>query len=65
MQLETVQPVYKWECGEGLPQADTLIALVPLYGTSDIELLIEESDELSSSLFFDGNDYKLSMVSVK
>lgn len=51
MQLGTVQSVYKWERGEGLPQADTLIALMQLYGTSNIELLIEEGDELSSSYF--------------
>ena len=28
MQLGTVQAVYKWERGDGLPQADTLIALM-------------------------------------
>lgn len=51
MQLGTVQSVYKWERGDGLPQADTLIALMQLYGTNNIELLIEEGDELSSSYF--------------
>lgn len=51
MQLGTVQSVYKWERGDGLPQADTLIALMQLYGTNNIELLIEEGEEPSSSYF--------------
>ncbi len=53
MQLGTVQSVYKWERGDGLPQADSLIALMQLYGVSNINTITEEGDELSSYLFFD------------
>ncbi|MBQ0004530.1 MAG: helix-turn-helix transcriptional regulator [Clostridiales bacterium] len=51
MQLGTVQSVYKWERGDGLPQADSLIALMQLYGASRIEMITEEGSELSSSVF--------------
>ena len=51
MQLGTVQSVYKWERGDGLPQADSLIALMQLYGASRIEMITEEGCELSSSVF--------------
>lgn len=49
MQLGTVQSIYKWERGDGLPQADSLIALMQLYGVSNIEMITEEGSELSSS----------------
>ena len=32
LMLCSVQAVYKWERGESLPQADTFIALLELYG---------------------------------
>lgn len=51
MQLGTVQSVYKWERGDGLPQADSLIALMQLYGADRIEMITEEGVE-PSSLFF-------------
>lgn len=52
MQLGTVQSVYKWERGDGLPQADSLLALMQLYGENRIDRIIEEGSELSSSVFF-------------
>ena len=51
MQLGTVQAVYKWERGDGLPQADTLIALMQLYGENRIDKLVEEGIILSSNDF--------------
>ena len=53
MQLGTVQAVYKWERGDGLPQADTLIALMQLYGENRIDRLVEEGRVLSSNHFFE------------
>lgn len=53
MGFESVQAIYKWERGECLPQADTLIALSLLYQVNPIELL-EEDRELSSSHRFRG-----------
>lgn len=53
MQLGTVQAVYKWERGDGLPQADTLIALMQLYGENRIDRLVEEGVVLSSNYFFE------------
>ena len=52
MQIGTVQAVYKWERGDGLPQADTLIALMQLYGENRIDRLVEEGVVLSSNHFF-------------
>ena len=37
MQLGTVQAIYKWERGDCLPQADSLLALMELYGVSRID----------------------------
>ena len=51
MQLGTVQSVYKWERGDGLPQADSLLALMQLYGENRIDKITEEGNELSSSTF--------------
>lgn len=52
MQLGTPQAVYKWERGDGLPQADTFMALLQLYKVSDINMILkEESAELSFNLF--------------
>ena len=51
MGFESVQAIYKWERGECLPQADTLIALSLLYQVNPIELL-EEDTEVSSSRRF-------------
>ena len=53
LQLGSVQSIYKWERGESLPQADSLIALLDLYGVKDLhQLVVEESQELSSSVFY-------------
>ncbi|MCQ2515452.1 MAG: helix-turn-helix domain-containing protein [Saccharofermentans sp.] len=49
MQLGTVQAIYKWERGEGLPQADSLMALMYLYGTDKISDIYGGSKELPSS----------------
>ena len=48
MQLGTVQTIYKWERGDGLPQADTLLALMQLYGADRVQMITEEGAELSS-----------------
>lgn len=48
MQLGTQQAVYKWERGDGLPQADTLLALMELYSIYDFRELLEEGDKPSS-----------------
>lgn len=51
LQLGSVQAIYKWERGEALPQADSLIALLDLYGVTNLHQLVqEESQELSSSV---------------
>lgn len=55
MQLGTVQAIYKWERGDGLPQADSLIALMQLYGVTNIFSITEEGLELSSSYFLKRN----------
>ena len=52
IQLGTVQSVYKWERGDGLPQADSLLALMQLYGENRIDKITEEGNELSSSNFW-------------
>ena len=51
MQLGTVQSVYKWERGDGLPQADSLLALMQLYGENRIDKITEEGNDLFSSIF--------------
>ena len=51
MQLSSVQAIYKWERGESLPQADTLLALMQLYGVNRIDVITEESPGLSSFSF--------------
>ena len=52
MQLGTIQAVYKWERGDGLPQADSLLALLALYEVNDYRMLLEEGDSLSSFYLF-------------
>ena len=51
MQLGTVQAIYKWERGDGLPQADTLIALMELYGENRIDRLVKEGSMPSLHYF--------------
>ena len=48
--LGSVQAVYKYEAGQGLPQADTMFALMELYGADlkDITQECREGDEPSS-----------------
>lgn len=48
MQLGTVQTIYKWKRGDGLPQADTLLALMQLYGADRVQMITGEGAELSS-----------------
>lgn len=50
MEFESVQSIYKWERGECLPQADTLIALSMLYNVNPIEFFQEDA-EASSCVF--------------
>ena len=50
MGFESVQAIYKWERGECLPQADTLIALSILYQVNPIELLEEDAQASSFPL---------------
>ena len=47
MQLGTVQAIYKWERGDCLPQADTLLALMELYGVSRIDRVTGVSEMLA------------------
>lgn len=50
MGFESVQAIYKWERGECLPQADTLVALSLLYQVNPIELLEEDAGASSFPL---------------
>ena len=52
MQLGSVQAVYKWERGDSLPQADSLLALLELYQVHSLDVLVGESIELSPSVSF-------------
>ncbi|MDO4939874.1 MAG: helix-turn-helix transcriptional regulator [Lachnospiraceae bacterium] len=47
MQLGTVQAVYKWERGDCLPQADSLLALMELYGVNTIDRITGVSTSLA------------------
>jgi len=47
MEFESVQSIYKWERGECLPQADTLIALSILYHVNPIEFFQEDAEASS------------------
>lgn len=47
MQLGTVQAVYKWERGDCLPQADSLLALMELYGVNRIDMITGVSEMLT------------------
>lgn len=47
MQLGSVQAIYKWERGDCLPQADTLLALMELYGVNRIDRLTGVSEMLT------------------
>ena len=42
LRLGSVQAVYKYERGESYPQADTMFALMQLYGAS-VEDIVEET----------------------
>lgn len=65
MQLGTVQAVYKWERGDGLPQADTLIALMDLYGENRIDKLTEEGKMLSFNHFLELFNFALNDKSAR
>ncbi len=48
--LGSVQAVYKYEKGKSFPQADTMFALMELYGASLYDIVRDhEEDEQSSS----------------
>ena len=50
LRLCSVQAVYKWERGESLPQADTFIALLELYGVDSFrEVLYNKKERESES----------------
>lgn len=51
MGFESTQAVYKWEAGKCYPQADNLLALAKLYQVSPAELLVEEDNESSSTVW--------------
>lgn len=52
MMLGSVQAVYKWERGDSLPQADTLLALMQLYNVNNIEILLTKKESESSPFHF-------------
>ena len=48
LRLCSVQAVYKWERGESLPQADTFIALLELYGVDSFREVLYNKQERES-----------------
>lgn len=49
--LGSVQAIYKYERGKGYPQADTMFALMELYGADMSDIVMNhEEDEKSSSV---------------
>ena len=49
--LGSVQAIYKYEKGKGYPQADTMFALMELYGAGINDIVMKhEEDEMSSSV---------------
>ncbi|MGN0325541.1 MAG: helix-turn-helix domain-containing protein [Lachnospiraceae bacterium] len=53
--LGSVQAVYKYEAGVGYPQADTMLALMELYGAGVKEIVNHyEEEQDSSSSFYPG-----------
>ena len=46
--LGSVQAIYKYEAGVGYPQADTMLALMELYGVGVNEIVKNQEGELSS-----------------
>lgn len=47
--LGSVQAIYKYEAGVGYPQADTLLALMELYGVGVNEIVQNTKEEQCSS----------------
>ncbi len=57
--LGSVQAIYKYEKGKGYPQADTMFALMELYGAGINDIVMKhEEDEMSSSAVY-GEKIKL------
>lgn len=53
LRLGSVQAIYKYEKGKGYPQADTMFALMELYGANLYDIVHEREEDLaSSSLIF-------------
>ena len=51
--LGSVQAIYKYEKGKGYPQADTMFALMELYGAGINDIVMKhEEDEMSSSAVY-------------
>ena len=46
--LGSVQAIYKYEAGVGYPQADTMLALMELYGVGVHEIVKSHEGELGS-----------------
>ena len=46
--LGSVQAIYKYEAGVGYPQADTMLALMELYGVGVNDIVTCQEGELSS-----------------
>lgn len=57
--LGSVQAVYKYEAGKSYPQADTMLALMELYGASwrDIAYGRDKEGDRESSSVVSGCDY--------
>lgn len=57
--LGSVQAVYKYEAGVGYPQADTMLALMELYGAGVKEIVNHyEEEQDSSSSFYPGQRHR-------
>lgn len=56
--LGSVQAVYKYEAGVGYPQADTMLALMELYGAGVKEIVNHYEEEQDSSSSFYPGKYK-------
>ncbi len=53
LKLESVQAIYKHESGKSYPQADTLLALMELYGASVYDIVNERNPIKSYYEYFE------------
>ena len=47
LRLGSVQAIYKYESGNGFPQADTMLALMELYGADVKDIIHKHKEKLS------------------